>query len=158
MQADTGAWQALPEIPWTTPAGANFRELGAETSRLLRRLEACLDGASPREHAMLSGQVARLIAKLRSLAQTELAVDDIYSAGWDARGRARGRWHLALVPRPAASAFDGDDRPDPADETAGQRPRPGADDPRLEDPQPGAIEPRRHVVRGVTVDDACRGQ
>lgn len=100
MHADTGAWQALPEIPWATQAGADYRELGRAAARLLADIRAKLATASSVELALLADQVAEMHGDLRGLAKSELVALSIYEAGQASSHRA-GRParpdHLRLV-------------------------------------------------------------
>lgn len=99
MQATTGAWAALPDIPWQAPGGAGYRELGAECARVLRDVEAGYPGADAVGLALLAERVTDLAAALRDLADARLPVQMIFDAGGDAREAAmrRGR-HLRPVP------------------------------------------------------------
>jgi hypothetical protein len=117
MHADTGAWKALPEIPWSTQAGATYKELGRATARLLADIRAKLATAGPVELALLADQVSDLRVDLRDLAQSELVPQAIYKAAAQATGRrapgAPSRDHLRLLSAP---------HPDRGDDAAGGTP------------------------------------
>ena len=86
----------LPDIPWTASDGTSYRELLAFAGALLADIRAAVDAGLRDAHSvtLLAAQAADLRVVLRDLAQAELAVREIYSAGRrdrdrDARPRRR---------------------------------------------------------------------
>jgi hypothetical protein len=100
MHAITGAWEALPEIPWETQGGTSYKDLGRRAARVLADLCARAATEDPVELALLADQVADLRVDLRDLAQTQLSVNGIYAAGQASVGpppRSAARDWLRLV-------------------------------------------------------------
>ena len=90
----TGAWSALPEIPWTTSDGTSFKDLGVRTEALLSAIRDRMAASvvHPVELTLLAAQAAEIAAALRDLAQSELAVDALIAfGGTRERGRRSGR-------------------------------------------------------------------
>ena len=104
MTATTDAWAALPDVPWTTPDGTSFRDLGAECGTLIPEIRAACPGADQIGLGLLAERVTELTAVLRALVRTELLVEAVYSRGWrdsDAsRSRPPRKRHLRIAGRP----------------------------------------------------------
>ena len=103
MHAITGAWAALPDIPWTATDGTTFRDLQALAATVLARLESGIAGTlqDPVAAAMLTAHVAELAAALRDCAASELAVNALIDLGRALEQGHRRRTPLHLVHPPA---------------------------------------------------------
>jgi hypothetical protein len=83
----------LPEVPWNTGDGTSYRALGARAEALLSRITASVAGGlrDPVAVTLLAAQAGELRTVLRDLASSELAVTEIYAAGWRDHGSRPGK-------------------------------------------------------------------